>query len=241
MDDADRFAELRHQTRELLHYALEKVRDGRKGAGTSLDTRFQVAEYLVGEAREYLDGAWELLLAGKPSASLTLSRWLLEAALNLLWVVSERAEIDARLASLRGNALRLAALQHEGMAELVPSQASARRALAKKARRLRDEDGADSLKPLAHRVDEAMESLGDDAPRVYALFRLCSAAAHSSLEPPAPDAPDARSQYVEDIAVWMPAATTLYLVAGVYSLVGVGEAEALKRWWADEISPLLPS
>ena len=240
MNHADQLMALRSRTGDLLDRALGDIRDARSDRGSS-DAPSQVAEYLLKEAREYLDGAWEMLLGRKPRASLALSRWLLEAALNLLWVVADQREVEARLASLRADALRLAALQHEGMAEVVPSQARARRALAKEARRLVCEENAASLKPLAHRVDEAKESFGDETPSIYPLFRACSAAAHPNLAPLALPTPRVRVQYLEDLAIWMAAAPTLYLVAGASALVGVGDAVSLKRWWTEEVAPLLPT
>ena len=236
MNHADRLVALRSRTCDLLDRTLGDIRDARTDRGSS-GAPSQAADYLLREAREYLDGAWEMLLGRKPSASLALSRWLLEAALNLMWVVADQREVEARLASLRAHDLRLAALQHEGMAEVVPSQATARRALAKEARRLSCEENAASLKPLAHRVDEAKESFGE----IYPLFRACSAAAHPNLAPLTLPTPRVRIQYIEDLAIWMAAAPTLYLVAGASALVGVGDAVLLKRWWSEEVAPLLPT
>ncbi len=53
--------------------------------------------------------------------------------------------------------------------------------------------------------------------------------------------PTVRTHYIEDLAIWMAVAPTLYLVAGASKLVGVGDAVSLKRWWTEEVAPLLPT
>ena len=114
---------LQDKSSHLLVSALAAIRAHRTRTPRGQEKRFMVAEYLLAEAQGYVTGSFDLLKADNPRVSLAVSRWIVEAALNLLWATASEPEIDKRLRSLEAEALRLDALRSEGLADLCPGRA----------------------------------------------------------------------------------------------------------------------
>ncbi len=102
-------------TSGLIKGSLIQIRGASQDLSSGHENRFQTALYLLKESGEYVDGAWEMLASGKARAALALSRWVLEAALDLLWAVASRDETDQRLRDLCGEALRQDAILAENL------------------------------------------------------------------------------------------------------------------------------
>jgi len=100
-------ATLKRLTTTLISDTLIGIRSRRPNSSADKEKRFQTAEYLLMEAQDYVAGAWDMLAIGNLCASLSISRWILEAAMNLWWIVSSEDRTERRLADLAGEALRI--------------------------------------------------------------------------------------------------------------------------------------
>ncbi len=243
-------ASLHDKVAKLLEKSLCEIQGHPSQASQHCEGRFRAAEYLLIEAREYVDAAFNLLEAGKARASLSVSRWILEAALNFLWATVQPNEVNHRLRLLVAEALRLEAARLEGLASLYPGDANRLRTEVNARRKERVNlvgKGEPRLAPLEERLRSA---IGSDQSvsykELYALYRICCAAAHPNLAVWrrfgfGPDGARVTSAPPEStqIAVWMVAASTFHLVTGAYCLTNLGDAKSLKTWWEQEIAPLL--
>ena len=241
---------LHKKTAGLLARALTEIRQGRVNAALAMEDRFRVAEYLLTEAEEYISASWDLLRAKKPRASLATSRWVVEAALDILWGTAEPNEIEDRLILLAAEALRLEAARLEGLAKLDPNEAKQFKDGATAARQqMWNLVGTAKwrLDPLGKRMDSISARLkAKSVPNPYSLYRICCAAAHPGLELSRRFSQAAGGATVTRkptdhmaIASRILAASTLWLVSAAYCLTEIVDAECLTRWWKDEIAPLL--
>ena len=231
---------LRQNVTELLEKALATIRGGRLQAPRAWEGRFRAAEYLLTEAREYVDAAFALL-AGHPRASLSVSRWVLEASLNLLWATAKPNEVDNRLRLLAAEALRLDAARSEGLAELYPGDTKRYLAQADEARQEKRAliGQGKRLASLDTRVKSLKEQLdAKGLPSPYAFYRICCDAAHPGLAVwrrfqfgPGGAAIAKSPPDNTQMAVWMVSGASLHLIAGAYCLTNMGDAKVLKAWW----------
>jgi len=241
---------LHEKAAELTAKALTEVRQGRINAAEAKVGRFRTAEYLLVEAEEYVSAALDMLKAGRTRASLTVSRWVLEAALNLSWVTAKPRELDERLRSLVAEGLRLGAVRFRGLAELYPGQAKQFKAEAE-ARRQASKDLLGQAERRLDSLDTRVKSIQwpcqpKSIPDLYALYRVCCGAAHPGLElerrfdlraggvTVTRQPPDQRP-----LARFIWAASTLWLVSAAYCLTDLGDTKRLTKWWKDEMAPLV--
>jgi hypothetical protein len=185
-----------------------------------------------------VDAAFALLETGKPRASLAVSRWILQAALDLVCATSKQAEVDKELLRLRAEALRQWKNLFKGLATLYPDDAVYLSAQAECCRVARVELVGDKEPPLTKLEPRLKAALGPNGPvtheQVYTLYRICCAAAHPALGSPQPQA-----VWWPKMAKFMAAASTFHLVAASYCLIGLDDADSMKTWWEGEVSPLL--
>ena len=240
---------LKKLTSTLIDNALAEMRSECPSSSACGEKRFRTAEYFLLEARDYVDGAWDMLLIGNPRASLAISRWTLEAALNLWWVVSDPDKIEQRLTDLVGEALRQDANLREGLAEMWPDRAHALRQSANRARQMSDELGSVKIASLKERMKDTKPPDKPDWPNLYVHYKVCCAAAHPGLkvwerfktvgQAAVPTETSDDTILTSDMAMWMAAAPAFWLVSFACSLADTGNAEKLKAWWNAEVAPLL--
>ena len=128
---------LKALTNNLIDEALKEIQSRRQKSSSLEEKKFRIAEYLLWEVQEYVDGSWEMITFKKYGASLALSRWILEASLNMLWAVDDKCETEQRLIELVGEALRQDANLCDGFAKQWPTYATSFKNKAKKARQIR--------------------------------------------------------------------------------------------------------
>jgi len=240
MSSCSNIRKLKALSRGLLNAAFMEIRSYREKTSPSNTDRYVTAEYLLQEAMEYVTGAWEMVKSGKHNASIALSRWVLEASLNLQWTAAERDKIEERHNVLIGEALRKDACLLEGLAKLWPDKKCQFISKANEARRIKKKFSVEELDNLANRLKEI--KLSD---KWYSLYRICCAAAHPNLkvrerfgsagDPTVSKDPINK----QSVACWMAAASTLYLVASAYCLTGLGDPKQQKDWWETKVRPLL--
>lgn len=240
MSSCSNIRKLKALSRGLLNAAFKEIQSYREKTSPSNTERYVTTEYLLQEAMEYVTGAWEMVKSGKHNASIALSRWVLEASLNLLWIVVERDKIEERHKVLIGEALRNDACLLEGLAKLWPDKSHQFESKANEARRIRESFGVEKPECLDQRLKEI--KLSD---KWYPLYRICCAAAHPGLkvwerfgsagDPTVSKDPINK----QSVACWMAAASTLHLVASAYCLTGLGDPKQQKDWWENKVRPLL--
>jgi hypothetical protein len=238
---------LQKLTDELLNNALKNIRSGRQNSSVSMEEYFKITGYLLSEAKEYIDGAWGMIASKKWDASLALSRWVLEASMNLWWVAAEKNKVEQhqRNVDLVGEALRCEANLLDGLAEFWPSNAAAFNNQAKKAIRERKSLSVRKLDKLDKRMQSIKPPNKPNWPNLYVLFRICCAAAHPNLKmwerykQVGTTIVSIRPSGNKDIACWMAVASTLYLVSLSYCLTKLGNARQLNEWWKNKVVPLL--
>lgn len=245
MSTSDNITTLKTLTWGLVEDTLRQIRSHREQHSPTNEERFCIPEYLLEESLEYVSGAWDMILFDRPKAAVTLSRWVIEASLDLYWVVAgKKDETDDRLKALCGEALRNEANLYEGLTKLWPDLADSFSNRAGKAREVRKEDLG---------VDERLQSLEQRLrdvklpEQLYPIYRICCAAAHPGLNVwerfGADDSTGPGSPIDKQTACWMVAQSTLHLVVGAYILTELetGDAKVLKSWWKDKVGPLLES
>ncbi len=249
MKTSSKLTQLQEKTGKLLAKALKDVKQGRRNASKAKQVRFRTVEYLLTEAREYVDASWELLIAGKPRASLATCRWVVEAGLNLLWVAHETNQIEKRLKLLAAEGLRLEAALLEGLGKLFPKRAERFKHRATDARRQIRElmgEGKWRLPPLKNRMDSIKGSPDAEVARnAYCVYRICCDATHPGLKlwrqfdlgPRGATVTRTRTDHTHT-ATFISAAPVLWLVSVAYCLTELGNPESLNKWWKDVI-PLL--
>jgi len=228
---------------------LTGIRSERANSPTGKEKHFRTAEYFLLEARDYVDAAWDILAIGNVGASLGVSRWTLEAAMNLWWVVSSKDRVAQRLTDLAGEALRQDANLLHGLAELWPDQAHVLQRRAAKARQVRNDLGCASLQGLEIRMKDIGPPDRAEWPDLYVLYRICCSAAHPGLklwerfdavdQATVSSEPSNNTIPTLHTASFMAAASPLYLVLFAYCLTETGNADDLKRWWSTKVVPLL--
>lgn len=242
---------LKQKTGNLVANALKEIREGRPNAGHSKEARFRVAEFLLAEAGEYVDASFDLLSTGKARASLATSRWILEAALNLIWVTADPKRVDKGLKLLAAEALRLEAAKLEDLRELFPAQASQLTAQANAARLEhkalltgQDQSRLDSLSTRLESIRDKLKA--SSMPNPYGLYRVCCAAGHPGVAfwrrfSQAPGGAMVTREPPDDTydACFILGASITWLVSGAYCLTELGDAERLQIWWKNEIAPLV--
>jgi hypothetical protein len=203
---------------------------------TEQEERRSVASYYLFASREYTEGAWQMLSENRRLAALALSRWPLEAALNLLWVLADNKEVDKRVNDLRAKALWQEEALHRGIAEAWPNFATPHREIAEKVANAARGLGARSLDSLEKRMEElegtdvATEKLGELGPMLYVYYRICSVAIHA--HPRVWEDPDKR--VAKPWVIYRIAASSpLYLVAAAHCLTVTGDIDKLYKWWAE--------
>lgn len=231
---------------KILSDTLTKIRSHQEKLSSPNTECFLTADYLLQEAREYVNGAWEMLKSKKSNASIALSRWVLEASLNLLWIVAERGRIEERHKILIGEALRNDACLLESYSKIWPNKREQFEEKARKAREIRGRFGVEKPESLEKRLDEVKQVHIDIWPEMYPFYRICCAAAHPSLKVwERYNTENEPISYQMDIwkqliACWMAAASTFHLVIYIYCLTELpGDLKQLKDLWEKEIRPLL--
>ena len=231
---------LRRLTCDLVEEAWSQV-SALPDTGPAQEVRHSVASYYLFASREYVGGAWQMLSENRRLAALALSRWPLEAALNLLWALAGNGEVDQRITDLRAKALWQEEALQRGIAEAFPTLVVPHGETAKKVANAARNLGARSLDSLEKRMEEleatdiATGKLGELGPRLYVYYRICSVAVHA--HPRVWEDPDkrvAKPWVIYRITVSSP----LYLVAAAYCLTGSGDIDKLYKWWA-EVESLL--
>ncbi len=248
MSNSNKIASLQTLSSNLLDETLEEMRLHRKGSSPPKEGYFCIAEYLLQEAMEYVTGAFEMIKSGKANASIALSRWVLEASLNLLWTVADSDKIDERLKVLAGEALRSDACLLESLAKLWPDKSHQFESKANEARRIRKSFGVEKPDDLCTRLESIKEQPGkmtDYIEALYPLYRICSATAHPSLKIwerfGCVDGQTVSKDPIDKqwIACWMATAPVFYLVVFTCCLTELGDREQLKEWWDNKVRPLL--
>jgi hypothetical protein len=240
---------LKELTQSLISHSLSDVRAAGQHSSGEQESHFRTAEYFLLEAMPYVDGAWEMLTVGNAHAALAISRWVLEAAMNLWWVVGEKAKTEQRLADLAGDALRQDAALSKDLTKLWPKWARALQEKAERARRAKNNLMSGRLDPLEKRMHAIKPPDQGDRPDLYVLYRICCVAAHPSLRvwerfstaghATVSSEPSDNTVITSNMAAWMTAAASLYLVTFACCLTQTGEAKNLKEWWAVKVAPLL--
>ena len=245
MSNSNKIASLQTLSSDLLDKTLAEIRLHREPSSPPNEKYFLTAEYLLQEAMEYVAGAWEMIESEKANASIALSRWVLEASLNLLWTVADRDKIEERLKILIGEALRNEASLREGYAKLWLDKSPHFQEQADKAREIRKDLCVEKPKPLYEILESIKKQSEINCPDLYPLYRICCAAAHPNLNVwerfgladgtiVSKDPIDKQS-----IACWMAAASTFYLVMTTCCLTELGDSKQLKDWWENKVRPLL--
>lgn len=249
VDKTANIQRLKKLTGALIQEALAEIRSECPHSPEYSENRFRTAEYFLLEAPDYVDAAWQMLLIGNARVSLAISRWTLEAALNLLWVVSDPDKTEQRLTELVGEALRQDACLREGVAKMWPHRATVLKQSASRARQVRTELGVVKTTNLAEMMKEARPPDKPDWPDLYVHYRVCCAAAHPGLK--VWERFNTANQTVvsiktsgdtvltSDMAIWMAATSAFWLASFACSLADTGNAEKLKAWWNAEVAPLL--
>ena len=245
MISSGNIASLQILSSDLLDDTLTAIRLHREQSSPPNKEYFLTAEYLLQEAMEYVTGAWEMIKSGKANASIALSRWVLEASLNLLWTVAERDKIEERHKVLIGEALRNDACLLEGLAKLWPDKSHQFESKANEARKIRESLSVEKPEGLDQRLEEIRQSDKANWPELYPLYRICCAAAHPSLKVWERFGIADKSTVSKDpidkqsTACWMAATSTFYLVMSTYCLTELGDSKQLKDWWENKVRPLL--
>ena len=245
MSNSCKISSLKNLSSKLLDDALKEIRSHCEKTSPSNKENFLTASYLLQEAMEYVDGTWEMIVSNKPNASIALSRWILEASLNLLWTVADKDKIEERLKILIGEALRSDACLLEGLAKLWPDKSHQFENKANEARRIRESFGVEKPESLDKRLEEIRQPDKAGWPELYPLYRICCAAAHPDLKVWERFCSGVDSTVSKDpidkqsIACWMAAASIIYLVTFTYCLVELGDSKQLKEWWENRVRPLL--
>ena len=248
ISNSNKIASLKTLSSDLLDKTLAEIRLHRKESSSPKEKYFFTAEYLLQEAIEYVAGAWEMIMSGKSNASIALSRWVLEASLNLLWTVADSDKIDDRLKILYGEALRNEACLLEGLDKLWPDKGQLFKENAARAREVRKGLCVEKPDDLYTRLESIKEQPGkmtDYIEALYPLYRICCAAAHPNLNVwkrfNLADGTIVSKEPIDkqSIACWMAAASTFYLVIFTYKLTELDDSKQLKDWWENEVGPLL--
>lgn len=245
MDDQSKLALLKTLSINLLTDAFKEIKSHREDTSPQNVEHFLTAEYLLQEAFEHVTGSWDMLISNKPNASIALSRWALEASLNLLWTIADRNKIDDCLKTLVGEALRLDACLLEGLAKLWPEHAERYKNKAQEARSVREGLGVERPKDINTRLENIRQPERDNWPELYPLYRICCSSAHPGLKVwerfgGTADSVESKNPIdKQSIARWMAAASTLYLVANAFCLTELGRKEELDEWWSKQVAPLL--
>jgi hypothetical protein len=245
MSNPNKIASLKTLSSDLLDKALAEIRLHRKESSPPNEDYFFIAEYFLQEAMEYVNGAFEMIELGKSNASIALSRWVLEASLNLHWTVADSDKIDERLNILQGEAWRNEACLQEGLAKLYPKKSQQFLNNAIKARKNRKDLGVEKPDDLYKRLESIEKETETNWPNLYPLYRICCASAHPKLNVwerfgfadgtiVSKDPNDKQS-----IACWMAVASTFYLTIFTYKLTELDNSKQLKELWEKKIRPLL--
>jgi hypothetical protein len=217
MSNSCNISSLKTLSCDLLNGVLKEIRSHRENTSPTNEEYFLTAEYLLQEAMEYVDGSWEV----------------------------DRDKTEERLKVLVGEALRCDACLLEGLAELWTDKSRLFESKAEEARRIRKSLGVEKPESLDGRLEEIRQTDKTNWPELYALYRICCAAAHPNLKVWERFCSVASSTSSKDpidkqpIACWMAAASTLYLVTHAYCLTELGNIDVLKHWWEKQVVPLL--
>ena len=245
MSNSNKIASLKTLSSDLLDKTLAEIRLHRKESSPLNEDYFFIAEYFLQEAMEYVAGAFKMIESGKSNASIALSRWVLEASLNLHWTVADSDKINERLKILQGEAWRNEACICEGLAKLWPKQSQLFKENATKARKIRKVLRVKKPESLYKRLESIEEQSETNWSNLYPLYRICCAAAHPNLNVwERFDLTDGRIVSKDPIdkqpiACWMAATSTFYLVIFTCHLTELGDSNQLKEWWEKKIRPLL--
>jgi hypothetical protein len=245
MCTTENITKLRDLSIALLSDGLKEIQTHQQKADSENEACIISGEYLLLEAKEYVEATWSMILSEKYNASLSLSRWILEASLNLFWAVAEKEEKDDKLKILAGEALKCEANLQEGLAVLWPEEATAYNNNAQHARQVRNSLRVKRLENLGKRMEDIKQENNPKWPDLYPLYKICCRSSHPGLKvwerfDHSDDETISREPVsFHDTAIWMAASSTFYLVTFTYCLVGLGDSEHLKAWWKNKVRPLL--
>lgn len=242
-------APLKELTITAVGDALKEIRSKRPYSSVGKEKRFQTAAYFLLEAQDYVAGAWDALAVGNVRVSVTVSRWILEAAMNLWWMVSSVDETEQRLTDLAGEALRQEANLLDALGDLLPDQAHTLRRRAKMARQTRANLESAKVDSLERRMKDNQPPDSPGWPSLYVFYRICCAAAHPGLrgwerfkrvgQARVSTEPSGNTMLTPKLAMWMIVSSVLYLVSFAHCLTQTGDLKALTNWWNVKVSPLL--
>jgi hypothetical protein len=257
--DLARFDSLHKLTSKLLRKTLYDTRKARDNSLAAMNARFYTTEFLLTEAQEFSEASWAELKAGRSRVSLAVSRWVLEAAMNLLWASMVPAECDERLKFLTAEALRqegvllngLAAMNAEKAEELKIGQYATE--AKKQENELRDQltsKSKDYPSTIARRIESILPQLEAlFCPRLYPLYRICCGAAHPGFDTwrlfqPGPGGSmikKDRSNCYQN-ACSISAGAACWLAVGVYHLTQPDNVElhnSVMNLWAKTVVPIV--
>jgi len=240
---------LKELTNTAIRDALKGIRSERPNSPAGNEKRFQTATYFLLEAQDYVAGAWDALLSGNVRVSVTISRWVLEAAMNLWWIVSNEDETEQRLTDLAGEALRQETTLLDALGDLFPDQTHTFERRAKKAQQARADLKCTKVDSLERRMKSNQPPDNPGWPSLYVFYRICCSAAHPGLRgwerfkkvghATVSVKPSGNSMLTPKLAMWMIVSSVLYLVSFAHCLTQTGDLEALTNWWNVKVSPLL--
>lgn len=248
--DKAKNAALNKEINRLITKTLRGIRQGRSRSSVDKEKYFWTAEYFLLRSRQYVSGAWEMLEKDRAYAAFALTRWVLEAALNLGWVASDKGKMGQRLNELLGEALRQDANLSDGMAGVWLGQACALQQRKKKAQELKKNLRVNGrLANLETRLKEVQSPGGINWPKLYPLYRICCSAAHPGLNlwewshrvgsarviaPPCDDT----TMLTPDRATCMLVLSVARLLWFACLLAGI-DPGYLNQWWREKGSQLL--
>ena len=248
--DKAKNAALNKEINRLITKTLRGIRQGRSRSSGDKEKYFRTAEYFLLRSRQYVSGAWEMLEKDRAYAAFALTRWVLEAALNLGWVASDKGKMGQRLNELVGEALRQDANLLDGLAELWPGQACALQQMKKKAQEFKKNLKVNGrLANLETRLKDIKLPDEDHMPKLYPLYRTCCSAAHPGLNPwewshqvgparvIAPPCDDT-TMLTPDRATCMLVLSVAHLLWFACLLAGI-DPGYLNQWWKKKGSRLL--
>jgi hypothetical protein len=242
-------ASLKKLTITAIRDTLKEVRSKRPNSSGGEEKRFQTATCSLLEAQEYVVGAWDTLAVGNVCVSVAISRWILEAAMNLWWMVSNEDETEQRLTDLAREALRQEANLLDALGDLFPDRAHTLGRRARMARQAMADLKCMRVDSFERRMKDNQPPDSPGWPSLYVLYRICCAAAHPGLrgwerfrrvgQATVSAKPSGNTMLTPKLATWVIVSSVLYLVSFAHCLTQTGDLESLTNWWNAKVSPLL--
>lgn len=210
---------------------------------SSLMRRRLIAYGIICESESYLTSAWRELKAGALRPSIMMTRWLVEAAMDVMWACHDNESINSKLDALTKRSFQEEKKRLRSIQSLYPDSIAH---LEQNIAQINDEVNSINVGPMPNLADRMRLVPQPGNFNMYDLYRICCEASHPRIELwnwykyENDVILKKKPRSTSNFTIWLISASSFYLAIATLNLAQAGEVESARKHWLTKISPFIP-